>query len=82
METIDTYPLIEACWDGLVLKYEKEGLSEDVRAFIGNVGEGYPFPTNLDRRVPVSNFFLLVQNTTDMVVGNRWDGTGKRAGPP
>jgi len=52
MERIDTYPLIERSWDGLVHKYEKEGLSEEVRAFVGNVGEGYPFPTNLDRRVP------------------------------
>jgi ectoine hydroxylase-related dioxygenase (phytanoyl-CoA dioxygenase family) len=52
MEMIDTYPLIEKTWDGLVERYKKEGLSDEVRAFVGNVGEGYPFPTNLDRRVP------------------------------
>ncbi|KAF2106562.1 phytanoyl-CoA dioxygenase-like protein [Lophiotrema nucula] len=52
METIDTYPLIEACWSELVERYKKEGLSEEVRAFVGNAAEGYPFPTNLDRRVP------------------------------
>ena len=27
-------------------------MSADVKAFVGNVAEGYPFPTNLDRRVP------------------------------
>lgn len=52
METIDTLPLIAATWDGLVEKYIKEGLSKEVRTFVGNVAEGYPFPTNLDRRVP------------------------------
>ncbi|KAF1954193.1 hypothetical protein CC80DRAFT_494024 [Byssothecium circinans] len=52
MEMIDTYPLIERTWHGLVEMHKKSGLSEEVRAFIGNVAEGYPFPTNLDRRVP------------------------------
>jgi hypothetical protein len=27
-------------------------LSEDVETFVSVVAEGYPFPTNLDRRVP------------------------------
>jgi hypothetical protein len=44
--------LIEKTWDALVELYTREGLSEGVKAFVGNVGEGYPFPTNLDRRVP------------------------------
>jgi hypothetical protein len=52
MELIDTYPLIEKTWDALVEMYKREGLSESVKAFVGNVGEGYPFPTNLDKRVP------------------------------
>ncbi|KAI8933261.1 hypothetical protein NX059_009892 [Plenodomus lindquistii] len=52
MEMIDTHPLIEATWDILVELHKREGLSDGVRAFVGNVAEGYPFPTNLDRRVP------------------------------
>ncbi|KAH7079497.1 phytanoyl-CoA dioxygenase-like protein [Paraphoma chrysanthemicola] len=52
MEMIDTYPLIDLTWDGLVKMCKAKGLSEEVKAFIGNVAEGYPFPTNLDRRVP------------------------------
>ncbi len=52
METIDSLPLVERTWDQLRVKYEREGLSEEVKAFIGNVAEGYAFPTNLDRRVP------------------------------
>ncbi|KAH7071271.1 phytanoyl-CoA dioxygenase-like protein [Paraphoma chrysanthemicola] len=52
MEMIDTFPLIDLTWDGLVEMYRAKGLSEEVKAVIGNVAEGYPFPTNLDRRVP------------------------------
>lgn len=52
METIDSLPLIRMTWDALVDKYKKEGGSEEVRTFVGNIAEGYPFPTNLDRRVP------------------------------
>jgi ectoine hydroxylase-related dioxygenase (phytanoyl-CoA dioxygenase family) len=54
MEMIDTYPLIEKTWAGLVDMYKQDGLSDEVKAFVGNVAEGYPFPTNLDRRVPES----------------------------
>jgi ectoine hydroxylase-related dioxygenase (phytanoyl-CoA dioxygenase family) len=52
METIDTYPLIELTWEDLVERFKREGLSDEVKAFVGNVAEGYPFPTNLDRRIP------------------------------
>jgi ectoine hydroxylase-related dioxygenase (phytanoyl-CoA dioxygenase family) len=45
MEAIDSYPLIELTWNGLADKYSEEGLSEEVRAFVGNVAEGYPFWT-------------------------------------
>jgi ectoine hydroxylase-related dioxygenase (phytanoyl-CoA dioxygenase family) len=54
METIATLPLIGRTWDGLRKLYKKGGLTDEVRAFIDNVAEGYPFPTNLDRRVPES----------------------------
>ncbi|KAF2448450.1 phytanoyl-CoA dioxygenase-like protein [Karstenula rhodostoma CBS 690.94] len=52
MEMIDTYPLVDATWDLLTNMHKEEGFSDKVRAFVGNVAEGYPFPTNLDRRVP------------------------------
>ncbi|KAJ4346671.1 uncharacterized protein N0V89_010602 [Didymosphaeria variabile] len=52
MEMIDTYPLVEATWDALREMHQDEGSSDRVMAFVGNVAEGYPFPTNLDRRVP------------------------------
>lgn len=52
MEMIDTHPLINLTWHGLAEMFKKEGLSDKVKAFVGNVAEGYPFPTNLDRRLP------------------------------
>jgi ectoine hydroxylase-related dioxygenase (phytanoyl-CoA dioxygenase family) len=52
MESIDTYPLVKHTWDALSEMYVKGGLSDEVKAFVNVVAEGYPFPTNLDRRVP------------------------------
>ncbi|KAF4547953.1 Hypothetical protein D9617_33g038170 [Elsinoe fawcettii] len=52
MESVDTLPLVEGTWDGLREKYSKEGWSQEVRSFVQAVAEGYPFPTNLDRRPP------------------------------
>jgi ectoine hydroxylase-related dioxygenase (phytanoyl-CoA dioxygenase family) len=52
MESIDSFPLIERCWDILKQKYDNEGLSSGVEAFVAAVASGYPFPTNLDRRTP------------------------------
>ena len=52
MESIDTHSLIDQTWNGLLERYEKYGMSDEVKAFVSVVAEGYPFPTNLDRRVP------------------------------
>ncbi|KAM3417678.1 hypothetical protein BST61_g5914 [Cercospora zeina] len=52
METIDSLPLVDATFEELKLKYASEGYSVEVDAYIRAVCEGYPFPTNLDRRPP------------------------------
>lgn len=52
MESIDTLPLIEKSWDVLAERYASEGMSTEVDSFVKAVAEGYPFPTNLDRRPP------------------------------
>lgn len=51
METIDSLPLVEKCWDE-VRRMRKEGRVREVEALVAAVAEGYPFPTNLDRRPP------------------------------
>ena len=52
MESIDTLPIIEKTYDLLAAKYQAEGMSAEVDALICAIGEGYPFPTNLDSRPP------------------------------
>ncbi|KAK3196456.1 hypothetical protein K4F52_000338 [Lecanicillium sp. MT-2017a] len=55
MESIDALPLVEMCWDELVHLYKAQGMSDEVKALVAAIGEGYPFPTNLDRNPPKSD---------------------------
>jgi ectoine hydroxylase-related dioxygenase (phytanoyl-CoA dioxygenase family) len=67
MESVDAIPLVERCWDLLVARYQAAGKTiadggldpkcwgeeaRGVRALVQALAEGYPFPTNLDRRPP------------------------------
>ncbi|KAF3389303.1 hypothetical protein F1880_003242 [Penicillium rolfsii] len=66
MESVDAIPLVRGCWDFLVERYHQAGKkiadsgldpgwgaeARQVRALVQALGEGYPFPTNLDRRPP------------------------------
>ncbi|KAF5666335.1 hypothetical protein FHETE_6219 [Fusarium heterosporum] len=52
METIDARPLVENTWDILTAAYKNQSLNDEVNMFISAVGEGYPFPTNLDKNPP------------------------------
>ncbi|POR35073.1 Uncharacterized protein TPAR_04726 [Tolypocladium paradoxum] len=52
MESIDARPLLGACWEDLQRLYKENGLSDEVKAFVAAIAEGYPFPTNLDRNPP------------------------------
>ena len=52
MESVDSLPLVEKSWESLIEKYTKKGMSRELEALVGAIAEGYPFPTNLDRRPP------------------------------
>lgn len=52
MEAIEPLALVDKTWERLQAEYKAHGLSEEVETFVCAVGEGYPFPTNLDRRPP------------------------------
>ncbi|EXJ92129.1 hypothetical protein A1O3_00679 [Capronia epimyces CBS 606.96] len=52
MESIDTLTIISKCWDDIRKLHAQGSSSERVQAILSAVGEGYPFPTNLDRRPP------------------------------
>ncbi|OAQ60592.1 phytanoyl- dioxygenase family protein [Pochonia chlamydosporia 170] len=55
MESIDAIPLVEAVWDQLLAVFQSQGTTDAVKAFVEAVGEGYAFPTNLDRNPPQSD---------------------------
>ncbi|KAL4927696.1 phytanoyl-CoA dioxygenase family protein [Aspergillus undulatus] len=53
MESIDAVPIVEKCWGEFVKKYRAAGgLDAELDALVRAIGEGYPFPTNLDQRPP------------------------------
>lgn len=54
MESIDTIGIARLCWNYLRDDFETKGWTRELEAVIGAIGEGYPFPTNLDRRPPAS----------------------------
>jgi ectoine hydroxylase-related dioxygenase (phytanoyl-CoA dioxygenase family) len=76
MEMIDSLPLVEKTWDSLKEKFKREGLSEEVRAFVGNVADGYPFPTNLDRRVP-ETAGMAPESEQEVLVRGLQEGWGR-----
>ena len=52
MEKINTSKIIEKCFDVLKDKYQREGLTPEVQAAVAAIADGYPFPTDLDKRPP------------------------------
>jgi ectoine hydroxylase-related dioxygenase (phytanoyl-CoA dioxygenase family) len=52
MESVDALPLVDKLWELLAEKHSKEGMSRELEALVRAIAEGYPFPTNLDRRPP------------------------------
>ncbi|KAL1859495.1 hypothetical protein Daus18300_009640 [Diaporthe australafricana] len=52
MESVDALPLLDACWDEIVARHGREGMSDEVQALLCAICEGYAFPTNLDNNPP------------------------------
>ena len=52
MESVDSLAVLSACWQSMREMYDEHGMDERMEALIRIVAEGYPFPTNLDRRPP------------------------------
>ncbi|UNI22461.1 hypothetical protein JDV02_008350 [Purpureocillium takamizusanense] len=67
METIDTRPLVESCWDELRRLHAEQGMSDEVLAVVAALAEGYPFPTNLDRNPPRSDD-MAPQSEQDVIL--------------
>ncbi|KAK5049911.1 hypothetical protein LTR84_004030 [Exophiala bonariae] len=53
MESIDTVTVIKKSWPSVLQLYqEQKALTVEVDAILKAIAQGYPFPTNLDRRPP------------------------------
>ncbi|KAL4807257.1 hypothetical protein BDV18DRAFT_159476 [Aspergillus unguis] len=57
MESIDAVPIVEKCWNELTKRYEaaKGTIDPELDALVKAIGEGYPFPSNLDQIPPAPN---------------------------
>ncbi|KAH8202777.1 hypothetical protein TruAng_003048 [Truncatella angustata] len=52
MESVNGPKMVRSCWDALKDFAAREGSGEGTKACINALGEGYPFPSNLDQRPP------------------------------
>ncbi|KAJ8124324.1 hypothetical protein O1611_g9318 [Lasiodiplodia mahajangana] len=51
MEHVNNAKMIRACWDKL-RAFAANGESEQTKACVSALADGYPFPSNLDKRQP------------------------------
>jgi ectoine hydroxylase-related dioxygenase (phytanoyl-CoA dioxygenase family) len=74
MESVDSLPLVEKSWELLAEKHAREGMSSELEALVGAIAEGYPFPTNLDRRPPAPGGMApeSEQNVLKRALGEGW----------
>ncbi|KNG80399.1 phytanoyl-CoA dioxygenase family protein, partial [Aspergillus nomiae NRRL 13137] len=77
MESIDTVPLVEKCWDALVKTFQDAGgrLDAGLENFVRAVADGYPFPTNLDRRPPAPNG-MAPESEQEIIIRGLREGWG------
>jgi ectoine hydroxylase-related dioxygenase (phytanoyl-CoA dioxygenase family) len=92
MESVETVPLFASVWDLLLEKYKGEARgvvadvdmeprrwslpAREVRAFVQALVEGYPFPTNLDKRPPAPSG-MAPENELDLVLRGLEEGWEK-----
>lgn len=68
MEKIDFDTMVVACWDGLLAMADKTGqVGLELECAIRAMTDGYPFPTNLDRRPPAPGG-MAPESQTDIVI--------------
>lgn len=52
MESVDVVPVVESVWDVLLERAKRGGEDVTTAAVVKAIADGYPFPTNLDKRPP------------------------------
>jgi ectoine hydroxylase-related dioxygenase (phytanoyl-CoA dioxygenase family) len=71
MEAVDAVGIVGACWDVLGEMYSSTNhdgaLSLELSSLVRAIADGYPFPTNLDRRPPAPSG-LAPESEQDVVI--------------
>lgn len=75
MESIDSVAIVSKCWEEIRRMHARQGWTEEVYAILTAVGEGYPFPTNLDRRPPAPGG-MAPENEVDVLQRALKEGWG------
>ncbi|PWY80535.1 hypothetical protein BO70DRAFT_362488 [Aspergillus heteromorphus CBS 117.55] len=76
MEVVDTVPVVERCWGEVCERYRKDGgLSRELDDFVCAVADGYPFPTDLDRRPPAPSG-MAPESEQQLIVRGLREGWG------
>jgi ectoine hydroxylase-related dioxygenase (phytanoyl-CoA dioxygenase family) len=76
MESVDPVALVDKAWELIAGKFAREGMSREVEALVAAVAEGYPFPTNLDRRPPAPGG-MAPESEQDVLRRGLSEGWGK-----
>lgn len=79
METVDTVPVVQRCWDLLGKKYRDAGVMDaEMKVLVKAIAEGYPFPTNLDKRPPAPSGMAPESEQEIIVRGLEGGWTGEQ----
>lgn len=76
MESIDVVPIVERCWGTLLERFKHAGeVDGELENFVKAVADGYPFPTNLDKRPPAPNG-MAPESEQEIIVRGLREGWG------
>ncbi|KAI9375343.1 phytanoyl-CoA dioxygenase family protein [Aspergillus egyptiacus] len=80
MEDVDAVPIVARCWGGMLERYRAAGgvVDSGLDALVRAIGDGYPFPTNLDRRPPAPNGMAPESEQDVLLRGLREEWTVER----
>ncbi|KAF9886701.1 hypothetical protein FE257_011215 [Aspergillus nanangensis] len=81
MESIDIVPIMDKCWDEMAKRYRTAEGSVDaaLENAVFAIADGYPFPTNLDRRPPAPSGMAPESEQEIILRGLREGWTRERA---
>ena len=78
MESVDSVPIVERCWDLMAERFNRVGgLDRELNAFVLAIADGYPFPTNLDKRPPAPSG-MAPESEQDILVRGLKEGWNRQ----